>query len=233
MKIRNIIIRASILTVACFCVFGCFSCRDDKFTAPRIDSVWSNMGSQPIEQVVYAYPEQTICLRGEGFTGISKLNVNGTEIDLTDSQIYNTDASIIVALPKEVATTTATGQTFLKVENSLGSAIYEPFYIFESSEKPKISKLSSTILIPGGTLHITGANLDGAEEVYLPLAFNQKILCEFDESHPSTDTDIYVIVPEDVNFAKGQLSIVMRKTYAATGYEYIETLYSDEINFSN
>ena len=89
MKIKNIVFRMSILTVVCLCVFGCFSCRDDKFTAPRIDSVWNNMGNQPIEQVECTYPEQTICLRGAGFTGVRKLNVNGMDIDLTDTQIYN------------------------------------------------------------------------------------------------------------------------------------------------
>lgn len=233
MKIKNIVFRMSILTVVCLCVFGCFSCRDDKFTAPRIDSVWNNMGNQPIEQVECTYPEQTICLRGAGFTGVRKLNVNGMDIDLTDTQIYNTDASIIIGLPKEVATTTATGLAYLKVENSVGTAVYEPFYVFDSTEKPKISGFSSTTLIPGGILQIKGSNLSGAVEVYLPLAFEQRILCEFDETQPSTDTEVYVKIPEGVNFAKGQVAIVMRKIYSATGDEYMDTVYSDETNFSN
>lgn len=234
MKVDKIIFRMSLLTVVCLCVFSCFSCgNDDGLSAPRIESVWTNMSTQPIEQVACSYPQQTICLRGSGFSGVDKLNVNGMEIDLTDKKIYNTDNSIIIVLPQEVATTTSTGLAYLQVENGAGEAVYEPFYVFGSSEKPKISGFSSTTLTAGSTLTIKGSNLGGAVEVYLPLAFDQKVLCGFDESKASSDTEIYVVVPEEVTFAQGQVAIVMHKTYAPTGDEYTETAYSDVTNFSN
>lgn len=234
MKVDKVIFRMSLLTVVCLCAFSCFSCgNNDDLSAPQIESVWNNMSTQPIEQVDCSYPQQTICLRGSGFSGVGKLIVNGTEIDLTDTKIYNTDNSIIVALPKEVATTTSTGQAYLQVENAVGKAVYEPFYVFDSSEKPKITSFSSTALTSGSTLRIAGSNLGGAVEVYLPLAFDQKVLCEFDANQTSSDTEIFVIVPEGVTFAQGQVEIVMHKTYAGTGDEYTTKAYSDVTNFSN
>lgn len=234
MKIDKIIFRMSLLAVVCLCAFSCFSCgNDDGLSAPQIESVWTNMSTQPIEQVACSYPQQTICLRGSGFSGVDKLNVNGMEIDLTETKIYNTDNSIIIALPQEVATTTSTGLAYLQVENRAGTAVYEPFYVFGTNEKPKISSFSSTTLTAGSTLTIKGSNLGGAVEVYLPLAFDQKVLCEFDESKTNSNSEIYVVVPEGVTFAQGQVAIVMHKTYAPTGDEYTETAYSDVTNFSN
>lgn len=221
--------------VACLSVFSCFSCDsdDDGVTAPVINGVWRNMEAQPFEQIQCAYPRQTICLRGKGFSGVKKLNVNGYEIDLTETQIYNTDRSIIIALPQEVATTTATGSAFLKVENAAGEAVYEPFYVFSEDEQPKITNFSTTALTPGSSLRIAGTNLDGATEVYLPLAFDQKVKCEFDPEQTNSDTNVYVIIPDGVSFAQGVVEIVMNKVYAPTGTEYVDKVYSEVTNFTN
>lgn len=235
MEIKKIMIRVAILVVACVCIFSCLSCRDEELSAPRIDCVWNNSGSQPAEQINCAYQQQTIAIRGAGFTGVNKVNINGMDIDLTDSQIYNTDASIIVSLPKDLPTSTDTQLAYVKVENAAGSAVFEPFYIFSnaSTVKPAIKDFSSKVLIPGSTLTIKGANLGGAIEVYLPLAFDQRVLCEFDETQESTDTEVYVVVPEGVNFAQGTVMIVMEKTYQHDGSKYIEKVYSNVTNFSN
>lgn len=232
---NKIIMKSSLLVlVACFSVFSCLSCdNDDSPSSPRIDAVWSNMNTQPIEQVQCAYPRQTVSLRGEGFKGVEKVTVNGYDIDLAENQIYNTDRSIIIVLPQDVATTTATGEAYLKVENSAGEAVYQPFYVFTEDEQPVITKFSATALTPGATLCITGENLGGATEVYLPLAFDQKVKCEFDPAQANSDTEVYVIVPEGVSFAQGQVEIVMTKTFAATGAEYVTKTYSDVTNFSN
>lgn len=232
---NKIIMKSSLLVlVACFSVFSCLSCdNDDSPSSPRIDAVWSNMNTQPIEQVQCAYLRQTVSLRGEGFKGVEKVTVNGYDIDLAENQIYNTDRSIIIVLPQDVATTTATGEAYLKVENSAGEAVYQPFYVFTEDEQPVINKFSATALTPGATLCITGENLGGATEVYLPLAFDQKVKCEFDPAQANSDTEVYVIVPEGVSFAQGQVEIVMTKTFAATGAEYVTKTYSDVTNFSN
>ena len=235
MNMNKIFMKSSLLVlVVCFSVFSCLSCdNDDDLSAPRIDAVWSNMNTQPIEQVQCAYPRQTVSLRGAGFKGVEKVTVNGYEIDLAENQIYNTDRSIIIVLPQEVATTTATGSAFLKVENAAGEAVYEPFYVFSEGEQPKITNFSTTTLTPGSSLRIAGTNLDGATEVYLPLAFDQKVKCEFDPEQTNSGTNVYVIVPDGVSFAQGVVEIVMHKVYAPTGTEYTDKAYSEVTNFTN
>ena len=88
-------------------------------------------------------------------------------------------------------------------------------------------------ITPGSSLRISGSNLGGAAKVYLPLTFGQKVECEFDPAQANSDTEVFVIVPDGVSFAQGQVSVVMHKTYAPTGDEYTETVYSDVTNFSN
>lgn len=223
-------------SLLCFFPFACTSCDKDDASMPVIESVWSNMSSAPIHQIEYAYPGQTISLRGSGFSGANMVIVNGTKIGLTASQIYNTDQSIIVRLPGDVATMWEDGETYLKVRVGENEAIYEPFYVKSTAEQPVLNAataFSSTILVPGSTLTISGTNLDGATEVYLPLVFDQKVKCEFDPSRMNTDTRLYVIVPEGVKFARGQAEIVMTKTCEFNGAEYVERLYSNITNFSN
>ena len=215
------------------------SCNKEEVSMPVIDSVWSNMSSSPIHQIEYAYPDQTINLRGSGLSGVDRLIVNGTEVDLTPSYIYCTDKSIIVRLPSDVATMWENGETYLKVVVDGNEAVYEPFYIKNTSEMPALSSgiegsgFSSTLLVPGSVLTITGRNLGGVTEVYLPTVFDQKVKCEFDSSQTNDNENIYVIVPDGVNFARGQAEIVMTKTCGLNGMEYVERLYSDMINFSN
>ena len=235
MNMNKIFMKSSLLVLfVCFSVFSCLSCdNDDDLSAPRIDAVWSNMNTQPIEQVQCAYPRQTVSLSGAGFKGVEKVTVNGYGIDLAENQIYNTDRSIIIVLPQDVATTTATGEAYLKVENAEGEALYQPFYVFTEDEQPVITKFSATTLTPGSQLCITGENLGGATEVYLPLAFDQKVKCELDPAQPSSDTEVYVIVPDGVNFAEGQVDVVMNKVYAPTGAEYVDKAYSEVTNFTN
>ena len=231
---KKTIFKSSLLAVvACMSMFSCYSCNNDDESAPLIEGVWSNMDSQPVEQLECAYPGQTICLRGSGFTRVNKLDVNGYLIDLTDTHIYNTDGSIIIALPKEVATTTDTGAAYLKVENSEGEAVYQPFYVFNADEQPKITRFSATALTPGETLRIGGSNLDGATDVYLPLAFGQKVRCELDATRESSATELFVIVPDRVSFAQGRVEVVMHKVYTPTDDEYVTKVYSDLTDFSN
>lgn len=232
---NNWILKTSLsAAVVCLSVFGCLSCgNDDDLSSPSIESVWSNMSTQPIGQIACAYPGQTISLRGSGLTGVDVLCVNGTEIDLTETQIYNTDRSIVAVIPDDVATSTDTGTAFLRVENRAGEATYQPFYVLAADEQPEITSVSATVLAAGSTLRIAGRNLGGATEVYLPLAFDQKVKCAFAADAANSDTEVFVTVPEGVSFAQGRVEIVMAKTFAATGAEYVDKVYSDNYNFSN
>lgn len=226
----------------CLLLLACTSCDKDDVSMPVIESVWSNMSTIPIHQMECVYPGQTISLRGSGLSGANAVIVNGTEIDLTGmtgTHAYNTDRSIIVRLPVNVATMWDNGETSLKVKVGRNEAVYEPFYVKNTSEKPQLSSglagtgFSSIVLVPGSTLTITGKNLSGATEVYLPLAFDGKIKCEFDPAQVNTDESLHVIVPESDKFAQGRAEIVMTKSCYLDGAEYVERLYSGIINFSN
>lgn len=228
-KISNI---SSIVFVfmALLCV-SCISCSKDDDT-PMVESVWKNMTSEPIVQTTYAYPNQTLCLRGSGLSGLKKIIVNDTEVDVSGTLIYDTDHSITFRLPSDVNITAAGQPGYIRVITNHGECTYQPFLVKSNSEKPAIRTFSNTKLVPGTVLTITGSNLGGAKEVWLPLAYEQKVLCEFDPEQPSTEKAIYVIVPLAVDYARGVCEIVMEKENALGG-TFSERAYSSITDFSN
>lgn len=231
MNKSHIISTLALAVFVCFSVFSCFSCSNDDDSSPVIDSVWRNMTSEPIAQVSYAYPGQTLCLHGSGFGGLKKIIVNDTEIGVMNTLIYDTDNNITFMLPTDVNTSTEAGRYYIKVETEGGEAVYQPFRVKLLQEKPAISSFSSTILVADSRLTITGKNLTGVTDVYLPVAFDGKVRCDFDSQMTNTDTEVYVIVPSGVSFAKGQVEIVMQKTDDILGQPYEERVYSSITNF--
>ena len=213
-------------------VVACVACSKDD-DAPQIESVWKNMISEPLEKTDYAYPGQTICLHGSAFYDLRKVFVNGTDIDLTTSFIYDTDNYITFQLPTDVKTSISEQQSYIRVITAHGESVYRPFLVKPLSEKPEITKFSTTQLTPGGILTITGQNLDGVTEVLLPLTFNDQVACELDPATEPTATSVSIIIPEDASFAKGKCVIVMQKTDATSGRTYTEKVYSSDTNFRN
>lgn len=216
--------------ICCGVTTALTSCRDDN-DVPYIDSVWKNMATEPVEQVSYAYPGQTICLRGSGFSDLKRIVVNGNKVDVMNTLIYDTDNSITFKIPSDVDTSVS--PSTIKVVTVNGDTTYTGLLIKPTSAKPVVSSFSATTLSAGQTLVIKGKNLDGATEVYLPLCFDQKVKCEFDTTQENTSTDLYVIIPADVSFAKGQCQVVMEKTNPTSGTIYTENAYSATTNFSN
>ena len=202
------------------------ACSDDDEGAPRIDSVWYNMVSRPIEQAPCAYPGQTLCLHGSGFGGLKQVIVNDTEINLNTLFVYESSNNITFQLPANVNTT----GDYIKVVTAGGQATI-PFVVRPASEKPEITAFSATTLIAGRTLTITGVNLEGATEVWLPLAFDGRVKCEFDPTQISSDNTIHVIIPADVTFATGQCEVVMEKQDALRDITYTEKVFSASTNF--
>lgn len=196
--------------------------------APRIDSVWMNMVSRPVEQVSCAYPGQTICLRGENLGDLKRVIVNHTDINLNTLYVYESSTAITFQLPADVNTD---GDN-IRVVTKWGMTDHA-FIIRPLAEKPAITVFSATTLVAGRTLTITGENLDGAKEVWLPLAFDGRVQCEIDASQPADATTVSVIIPDGVTFAKGQCEIVMEKTDATRGITYTEKVYSSSTDFRN
>ena len=231
---RNNIRHTLRLMLICISLFTISSCSSDD-PAPTIDSVWYNMVTQPIEQAPCAYPGQTLCIHGSGFGSLRYLIVNGTYINLNNIMVYASDNYITFQLPSDVNT-----GDLLRVVTARGKADYT-FPVRPTDEQPtlyydtdtKAIPFSSTMLVPGTTLTIRGTNLSGVKEVYLPLAFDGRVKCEFDETKPNTDEYIYVIVPDAQNYATGYCEVVMEKTDAARGIIYTEKIYSKKTDFTN
>lgn len=222
--------RLFLLLLGCILV-GCIACNDSN-EAPRIESVWKNMAAEPIREVNYAYPEQTLCLRGSAFGGLQKVIVNGTEIEVLNTLIYDTENSITFKLPSNVNISSTSGSYSIQVKTAYGEDIYAPFIVKAKSERPVVSRFSTTTLIPGRTLTIIGNNFEGVTEVWLPLTFGQKVKCEFDMEQENTSTSLFVIIPEGVDFAQGQCEVVMQKIEEQIGLTYTEYAYSEITNFS-
>ncbi|MBR1546731.1 MAG: hypothetical protein IJ633_08080 [Prevotella sp.] len=216
------------MLLVCATLLAFISCSNDDDEAPRIDSVWYNMVNRPIEQAVCAYPGQTLCLHGSGFDSMSRLIVNGTNLDLNLLYVYKSDNYITFQLPSDVKTL---GDN-IRVVTSKGMCDFS-FVIRPKEEQPVIKAFSATTLIPGRTLTITGTCLSGAKEVSLPLAYGEKIQCVFDETLENDDEAVHVIIPENVTFATGLCEIVMEKYDEERDITYTEKVYSSSTNFTN
>lgn len=222
-QINNILF----VLMACVSLSVLTSCTKEE-EAPRIDSVWMNMVSRPVEQVSCAYPGQTICLRGENLGDLKRVIVNHIDINLNTLYVYESSTAITFQLPADVNTD---GDN-IRVVTKWGMTDHA-FIIWPLAEKPAVNAFSSTTLVAGRTLTITGENLDGAKEVWLPLAFDGRVQCEIDVSQPADATTVSVIIPDGVTFAKGQCEIVMEKTDATRGITYTEKVYSSSTDFRN
>ena len=215
----------NLLCTCLLCAAAFASCNDD-IDEPRIDSVWSNMVSRPVEQIPCAYPGQTICLRGDNLGDLKRIIVNGTDINLNTLYVYESNTALTFQLPSDVNTT---GDK-IRVVTRWGMTDY-PFVIRPSAEKPVITAFSSTTLVAGRTLTVTGTNLEGASEVWLPLAFDGRVSCELADEPDADGTALRVIVPDDVTFATGLCEIVMQKTDTLRKITYTEKVYSASTDF--
>lgn len=215
------------LIMACVSLPLLTACQKEE-EAPRIDSVWINMVTRPIEQVSCAYPGQTICLRGEHLGDLRRIIVNHTDIDLNTLFVYESSTAVTFQLPSDVNTD---GDN-IRVVTKWGMTDYT-FVIRPTSEKPAITAFSATTLVAGRTLTITGTNLEGAKEVWLPLAYDGRVQCDIDTSQANDGTSLSIIIPDGVSFAKGQCEIVMEKTDATRGITYTEKVYSSSTDFRN
>lgn len=207
------------------------SCTEE--TKPMIDQVWINDTDFPVGRVDCAYPDQTLCLYGHGFSGLQEVIVNGTGIDISTTLVYDTDRNITFLLPEDIAVSDGPDNMYIKVVTNVGEYEYTPFLVKPSELFPEVTSVSSVILVPQTVLVIKGRNLDGAREVYLPAAYEEKVLCAFSEEHVNTSETLHVIVPDEVRFATGQVEIIMDKHDEACGFSYEEKVYSSIYDFIN
>ncbi len=204
--------------------------------APQIDGVWLNVSTAPAVEVVCAYPGQVLCLRGNHLTGVSALYVNDSKVNIDGSYIYATDVSYTFTVPTDVHVSEDYDLCDIRLVTGDGETVYSPFIIKAKSQKPSITKVSTTTLAEAESLTLTGKNLDGAVEVWLPTVFDGRVECELDPRTPATATSVTVIIPPKVTFTYGRAEIVMKKTeYVSNraGRTFYESVYSDNYSFNN
>jgi hypothetical protein len=209
---------------------------DDKAGVPEIDSIWINESSEPLREVVYAYPGQVLCIHGSNLSELQSIVVNSTSVSLVGSKIYDNDNYVTFTLPSYTHISEDYLEYSLTLTTDGGSTVYAPFIVKPKSEKPSISKFSTTTLIAGSELVISGKNLDGVTKVTLPGPFDSRIECQLAETAEQTSTRVTVIIPEGATFATGQAEIVMTKTeYVSNsdGRQYTEAVYSTSTDFTN
>lgn len=200
---------------------------------PEIDQVWINMTDFPVGKVECAYPDQTLCLYGRGFSGLQEIIVNGTRIDIDSTLVYDTDRNITFRLPEDVAVSDGPQNMYIKVITHAGEDEYAPFLVKQAGQQPEVTSVSSVILVPESVLVIRGKNLDGVSEVYLPAAYDKKVLCAFSEEYENTSEELHVVVPDSVRFATGQLEVVMEKHDSVCVFSYEEKVFSEIYDFIN
>lgn len=204
------------------------SCTED-YSAPQIDSVWINMVSQPVEEIICAYPKQTICLHGSGFGTLSRLIVNKEDINLNTLYVYETDNFITFTLPSDINTV---GDN-IRVVTDYGMCDYN-FVIRPLEEQPTIPDFNPS-LVAGTVSTIYGTNLSGAYMITLPLTYGNSVDVACTYNAPDEDAGIQesvsFTVPSGVEFATGQYIITMFKTDEARGITYTEKVYSSTITY--
>jgi hypothetical protein len=221
------------LTLAAGLLLTFAACTDDAEPAV-VDSVWLNIADAPTHTVECAYPKQVLRLQGKGFSRLTALYVNDTPVSTDGSYIYATDAAYTFTVPADVHISEDYDAFTIRVVTDGGETLYTPFLIKPSSEKPAVTRTSSTMLVAGTSLTLTGRHLEGATEVWLPTAFDGRVQCELDPATPPTATTVTVLVPSGQTFVSGQAEIVMEKTeYVTTrkGRTYRESVYSSTIDF--
>ena len=225
--LKSIIMAVTVALLPCLLT----SC-DDEVGNPQITGVWSNSASQENHMIECAYPSDIIRIEGRNFDGVKKLFVNGTEIPEQFSGLYNTPTAITFKVPSDVNLTTLHDPVgYIRVITATGEDVRRSFLIKSSSLRPKVSKFSTTILVAGQKLVITGSNLDGATHVWLPCAFNNKVEALIDEESENTAKSLTVIIPEG-DFAQGWCEIEFAKYDEEKDFSYTERIYSSVTNFT-
>lgn len=214
------------MTCALFPIMS--GCTED-YSEPRIDSVWLNMVSQPVEEVICAYPKQTICLHGSGFGTLRRLIVNKEDINLNTLFIYETDNFITFTLPSDISTV---GDN-IRVVTDYGMCDYN-FVIRPLDEQPTIPDFNPS-LVAGAISTIYGTNLSGAYLVTLPLTYGNNVTvgCTYNASDEEggSPESVSFTVPSGVDFATGQYIITMNKVDDKRGITYTEKVYSPTITY--
>lgn len=129
----------------------------------------------------------TVTITGSNLTGVTSVQFNGIEADLTDPAVLLSDSEITVVVPTDATTGS------ISVTTPGGTVTSDDTFTVVSP--PTIESLSVTSGKPGDTVVITGTNLATADSVI----FNDAEADLTDPAVAITDTSITVLVPDEAS----------------------------------
>jgi len=225
--IKNMLALTVILMYASF-----YSCKDDgaDTSAPAsIQKVYleNAQSSVPDREVTFARLGQTVRLYGSGFTGITKILVNGENAYF--NPVLVTENNIIFQIPTDAPSAKEDGS-----EDEICIFKGEQSYCFPfdiRSAAPSITNVSHTMPQAGDVIVITGTGLQDVESVTFPGGIEAT---QF--SGNEDGTEIIVTVPGGIT-ASGSITVIGANggAYSAPHFNYKEGLlhnFDDVQNYS-
>ncbi len=227
-----------ILTFVASAVFAFMfnSCEnnDDKATsAPvKITKVYLEdaQSSVPDREVTFARLGQTIRLEGSGFTGVTKVYING--YDNYFNPVFVTDNSMWITISQDVPTIDAPEdvRNTIRVVKSASNFFVFPFEI--RSAAPTITSISHTMPKTGDKITIYGTGLQGITSITFP---GNVVVTDGIISDNEKGEFCIVTVPEGVSDDGGSLLVIGANggTYSPACFNFKKGVFHDFDNVNN
>lgn len=228
----------SILTFVALAVFAFMfnSCEnnDDKATsAPvKITKVYLEdaQSSVPDREVTFARLGQTIRLEGSGFTGVTKVYING--YDNYFNPVFVTDNSMWITISQDVPTIDAPEdvRNTIRVVKSSSNFFVFPFEI--RSAAPTITSITHTMPMAGDKITIYGTGLQGITSITFP---GNVVVTDGIISDNEKGEFCIVTVPEGVSDDGGSLLVIGANggAYSPACFNFKNGVFHDFDNVNN
>jgi hypothetical protein len=228
----------SILTFVALAVFAFMfnSCEnnDDKATsAPvKITKVYLEdaQSSVPDREVTFARLGQTIRLEGSGFTGVTKVYING--YDNYFNPVFVTDNSMWITISQDVPTIDAPEdvRNTIRVVKSASNFFVFPFEI--RSAAPTITSITHTMPKAGDKITIYGTGLQGITSITFP---GNVVVTDGIISDNEKGEFCIVTVPEGVSDDGGSLLVIGANggAYSPACFNFKNGVFHDFDNVNN
>jgi hypothetical protein len=221
------------LAVFAFIFNSCENNDDKAISAPvKITKVYLEdaQSSVPDREVTFARLGQTIRLEGSGFTGVTKVYING--YDNYFNPVFVTDNSMWITISQDVPTIDAPEEVrnTIRVVKSAGNFFVFPFEI--RSAAPTITSISHTMPMAGDKITIYGTGLQGITSVIFP---GNVVVTDGIISDNEKGEFCIVTVPEGVSNDGGSLLAIGANggAYSPACFNFKKGVFHDFDNVNN
>jgi hypothetical protein len=228
----------SILTFVALAVFAFMfnSCEnnDDKATSAPVKITKAYLedaqSSVPDREVTFARLGQTIRLEGSGFTGVTKVYING--YDNYFNPVFVTDNSMWITISQDVPTIDAPEdvRNTIRVVKSASNFFVFPFEI--RSAAPTITSITHTMPMAGDKITIYGTGLQGITSITFP---GNVVVTDGIISDNEKGEFCIVTVPEGVSDDGGSLLVIGANggAYSPACFNFKNGVFHDFDNVNN